>query len=193
MTLYNPSHFRGGDWREVAAAFPLATLIAGETISHLPLLLEERGEGSFLVGHLARANPQSKILDGAACTLIFHGPNAYISPVWYEECDVPTWNYVVVHVTGRAKALPEGAAVEALRKLSDHMEGKGGWEFRIPADLTHSLHRAILGFEIQVEKVEFKCKLSQNRSDADRKGVTEGLRRKGDARSQEVADWMGKG
>jgi transcriptional regulator len=72
------------------------------------------------------------------------------------------------------------------------MEGKDGWEFRIPEDLTNSLHRAILGFEIQVEQVEIKRKLSQNRSDADRKGVKEGLRLKGDARSQEVADWMEK-
>jgi transcriptional regulator len=192
MTLYNPSYFRGGDWREVVAQFPLATLIAGETISHLPLMLEERGGHSFLVGHLARANPQSKILDGANCTLIFHGPNSYISPVWYQECDVPTWNYVVVHARGRAKALPEEATVEALRKFSDQMEGKDGWEFRIPEDLTNSLHRAILGFEIQVEQVEIKRKLSQNRSDADRKGVKEGLRLKGDARSQEVADWMEK-
>lgn len=192
MVLYNPSHFRAESWREIAQQFPLATLITGDTISHLPLLLEERGGESFFIGHLARANPQSKILDGADCTLIFHGPNAYISPLWYQECDVPTWNYVVVHARGKARALPEEATVEALRRLSDHMEGKNGWEFHIPEDLTDSLHQAILGFEIQVQQVEAKCKLSQNRSEADRKGVIEGLKKRGDARSQEVAAWMEK-
>lgn len=190
MALYNPLHFRAENWREVIAQFPLATLITGDLISHLPLLLEERGGEAYLIGHLARANPQSKILDGAGCTLIFHGPSAYISPLWYEECDVPTWNYVVVHAAGKARALPEEAAVEALRRLSDHMEGKDGWEFQIPEDLTNSLHRAIMGFEIQLKQVEAKCKLSQNRSELDRKGVRAGLRKKGDARSQEVADWM---
>jgi transcriptional regulator len=192
MSLYNPSHFRAENWREVVSRFPLATLIVGDTISHLPLLLEERGDKTFLVGHLARANPQSKILDGADCAIVFHGPNAYISPLWYEECDVPTWNYVVVHMHGRAKASGEESTEAALRKFSDLMEGKNGWEFQIPVDLTHSLHRAILGFEIEVRQVEAKFKLSQNRSERDRKGVKEGLRQRGDARSQEVADWMEK-
>lgn len=190
MPLYNPVHFRGENWREVIAKFPLATLIVGEHISHLPMLLEEREGAAFLIGHLARANPQSKILGGAECTLIFHGPQAYISPLWYGECDVPTWNYVAVHIRGRAKVLEEAGTEAALRRLSDHMEGKDGWEFRIPDDLTHSLHRAILGFEISVEKVEAKFKLSQNRTESDRKGVREGLRKKGDARSHEVAEWM---
>lgn len=192
MSLYIPSYFRAGNWREVVQRFPLATLIVGESVSHLPLLLEERNGEPFLLGHLARANPQSKLLDGADCTAIFHGPQAYISPLWYEECDVPTWNYVVVHMRGRVRAMPEESTVEALRRLSDHMEGRDGWEFRIPEDLTHSLHRAILGFEIQVKEIEGKGKLSQNRSEADRKGVREGLRKRGDARSQELADWMEK-
>lgn len=187
MTLYIPEKFRAGDWQKVVQEFPLATLLAGETISHLPLYLE----GETLVGHLARANPQAALLDRANCTAVFHGPAAYVSPTWYEQCDVPTWNYVVVHIKGRAKLLSEKETVRALMKISERMEGADGWKFEIPEDLRGGeLHRAIAGFEIQVESVETKSKLSQNRSSRDRQGVIDGLRNRGDARSQELATWM---
>lgn len=176
--LYLPSKYRGFDPYAVVDQHPFATVITKEdlTISHLPLLRE----GELLIGHLARANPQATRLEGADTLAIFHGPHAYISPLWYEQCDVPTWNYRVVHAHGRARLLGERETDRALRALSARMEGENGWEYAIPKDLTHTLHRVIVGFEIRVERWEAKDKLGQNRAVADRVGAIAGLRARGD-------------
>lgn len=192
MSLYQPKHFSDPSWRErVVDGFPLATVVTCLKeelyVSHLPLL-RERGE---LIGHLARANSHRQALEQAPTTAIFRGPDSYISPTWYDECDVPTWNYVVVHATGRARLLEGEELVAALRQLSERQEGAGGWRFEVPEDLrgTGVLDRAIVGFALSVERWEVKAKLSQNRSPEDRAGVIEGLL-KGSPRSQELAEWM---
>lgn len=185
--MYLPSYFRAEGWEELARENPLATVISGEQVSHLPLLLE----GDTLIGHLARANPHASALEGE-CRVIFHGPQAYVTPLWYETDDVPTWNYLVAHVHGEARLLPPERTEEALRKLSDRMEGAGGWQFYVPEDLTGVLHKVIAGFEIKIHRVEMKAKLSQNRSAADRQGVIEGLRERGDPGDLAVARWMEK-
>jgi transcriptional regulator len=188
MALYLPSAFSlpSSYWPKLVEAYPLATLVSGAQISHLPLFLEEEDR---LLGHLAYANPHRKNMEGE-CIAVFQGPQGYVSPLWYEECDVPTWNYVVAHAYGKARLLPESRTIEVVEKLSKKMEGKGGWEFRIPDDLKDSLHRAIRAFEIRVERIELKGKLSQNRSAADRAGVIRGLRGREDTASAELARWM---
>lgn len=197
MTLYLPERFKGDEWQEVVRDFPLATVItpAGEEgphISHLPLMLEKRGESDFLIGHLARANSHWRALEKSKTVAVFHGPQAYISPVWYEECDVPTWNYLVVHLGGQARLLGEQEAVPALRKLSKKMEGEDGWKFQVPSDLQDTLHQAIVAFEIPVESCQVKFKLNQNRSLADHAGVVQGLKRRGSESDLAVARWMEK-
>jgi transcriptional regulator len=188
MALYLPSAFSlpPSYWPRLVAAHPLATLISGQHISHLPLLLEREDR---LLGHLAYANPHRQSMEGE-CVAIFQGPQGYISPLWYEECDVPTWNYVVAHAYGKARLLPESRTIEVVEKLSKKMEGAGGWEFRIPDDLKDSLHQAIRAFEIRVERTELKGKLSQNRSAADREGVIRGLRARKDTASEQLVRWM---
>jgi transcriptional regulator len=188
--MYLPERFRGKGWRKLVRDHPLATLMSGSWISHLPLLLEKRSSGLFLLGHMARANDHWRALERKECLAIFHGPQAYVSPLWYGECDVPTWNYLVAHLRGRASILSEREAVRVLRKLSRRMEGQEGWRFQIPADLTTSLHQAIVAFEIEVTGVESKFKLSQNRSEEDRRGVIRGLKRRGAAEDLAVAGWM---
>jgi transcriptional regulator len=197
MTLYLPEKFKGAEWQEIVRDFPLATVITpgaedGPHVSHLPLLLEKRGEGDFLLGHLARANSHWRVLAGEKTVAVFHGPQAYISPVWYEQCDVPTWNYLVVHLRGQAKLLGEQDAVPALRKLSEKMEGEGGWEFHIPPARKDTLHQAIVAFEIPIESCQVKFKLSQNRSAADQAGVVRGLQSRGSESDLAVARWMEK-
>jgi len=193
MTVYLPKVFQGVEWQRIVNEHPLATVISqsshGLQISHLPLLLEAKGDGHCLLGHLARMNPQSRVMDGQDCTVIFHGPQAYISPLWYKECDVPTWNYLVVHFQGQARLLPEEEAVSALRKLAERMESDDGWRFAVPDDLKNTLHQQIAAFEIVVKSCQVKFKLSQNRK-KDQAGVIVGLEARGDANSVAVAGWM---
>ena len=154
--------------------------------SHLPLvLLPERGSKGTLIGHMARANPQWRDFDGECRVLcIFHGPHAYISPSWYQERPaVPTWNYAVVHASGRPRTIE---APEELAKLIDRTveefepalqdpnnDGHSSFEYRAP------LLNQIVGFEITIEELQGKFKLGQNRSLEDQRGVAEALRKEG--------------
>lgn len=149
--------------------------------SHLPLLLDA-GRGSYgtLVGHVARANPQWRSFDSAKELLvIFQGPHAYISPSWYEVVpSVPTWNYAVVHAYGKPRLL-EGAAVmhELLQKLVQKHEAQFAkpWPFDLPPDYEQKMVQAIVGFEIEITRLEGKFKLSQNRSETDQQQVATAL------------------
>lgn len=109
--MYVPPAFRPHDDAEIFTVierYPFATLATASphgppTLTHLPLLLDRhRGPHGTLIGHLARANPHCGLLaEGAATTVVFHGPHAYITPTWYaEEPSLPTWNYIAVHATG---------------------------------------------------------------------------------------------
>ncbi len=195
MGMYRPDAFRLDD-REVllahAAAHPFATVISYRsdnlTVSHLPLLVDpERG---VLRGHLARENPQYQDFAARSETLaIFHGPHAYVSPSVYEEqASVPTWNYVVVHVRGRGRLVDE----PALRSILDDLVGRfdpTGWRLEAPEEFLRSALEAIAGFEIPIEQLEGKWKLSQNRSLTDQKRVAAWLEG-GDETSRAVAALM---
>ncbi len=162
-------------------------------MSHVPLVLEKRESGFVLTGHLARANPHWKVLEGREALAIFHGPQAYITPLWYERCDVPTWNYVVAHLSGKPILLEsEKGTVDALRVLTKQTEGEEGWAFEIPPDLASPgmLMKSIVGFEISVSTMSAKLKLSQNRSAADFEGVMQGLSARKDEQSRLVFHWM---
>src|SRR3989338_3000102 len=121
---------------------------------------------------MARRNPQWQHFQSEQEILItFHGPHTYVTPTWYVENDVPTWNYVVAHAYGKAKAVDDyDGIIKILQKMTAKFEsGKTAWNFSIPEDLQGAnLTNAIIGFEITVTQIEGKFKLSQNRSEADR-------------------------
>jgi transcriptional regulator len=160
--------------------------------------------------HFARANPQWRVLDGAAVLMIVPISDAYVSPSWYESKRddprvVPTWNYELVHVHATAHVRDDPAFVESVvRSLTDHHEarridGRSGegaavppeWSVDdAPPDFIARQLRAIVGVELAVTRVEAKRKLSQNRSDADRQGVIDGLSESIRADSRTVAGAM---
>ncbi|MGD0677668.1 MAG: FMN-binding negative transcriptional regulator [Polyangiaceae bacterium] len=192
--MYLPDAFRFDDrealWAH-ALAHPFATVIThgerGILASHLPLLVDR--ERLLLRGHLARENAQlAHFQAGAAALAIFGGPHAYVSPSVYEEPGVPTWNYVVVHARGAARVVDEDGLRAVLADSVTRFE-TGGWS--PPADLEalRPLLDAIAGFEIAIEQLEGKCKLSQNRSAVDQTHVADWLER-GDGMSREVAALM---
>lgn len=150
------------------------------TATHVPLMVEERDDGVFLVGHVARANPHWKTLEtGVEALAIFHGPHAYISPTWYKlHPAVPTWNYAVVHAYGRARLLDANATKNLVKTVSEQYESgrENPWRMEdLPHGYVDKLLAAIVGFEIAIERIEGSFKLSQNRSAADRAGVINAL------------------
>jgi len=168
--------------------YPVATL--------LPVLWK----GDRVRAHLARANPHWQLVDeDSPALLVVTGPQAYVSPSWYASKAehgrvVPTWNYTTVHLTGRVRVHDD---VEWLRDLvsdltSSHEGGREApWAVTdAPAAYVEGQLRGIVGVELVVERVEAKAKLSQNRSEADRAGVVEGLRAEGTRGAGEVADLM---
>ena len=176
MTLYTPPHFRADDPGELLAfiqRYAFATLVTGGagglSASHIPLLAERDGGGRVrLRGHLARGNAQWQALEGAAGVLaIFHGPHGYVSPGWYQQHpSVPTWNYAVVHAHGRARLMDEAELHELVIELSNAYEAGRPKPWRageLPADYASAMLKNIVGFEVEVERLEGKFKLSQNR------------------------------
>jgi transcriptional regulator len=198
MALYRPEPFRVDDRATLlafAADHPFATVVTngddGPQASHLPLLVD--AATGKLRGHLARENDQlAHLAAGAHVLAVFHGPHGYVSPSVYEaQRGVPTWNYVVVHARGRARVLDEAGLVAILHDMVAHFDTPG-WRARFGdewPDVPRHMLQAIVGFEIDVEAVEGKWKLSQNRSEQDRANVV-GWLEKGDGSAREVAALM---
>jgi transcriptional regulator len=195
-----PGHFRVDDRATLeafVAAHGFATLVsagpAGLAASHVPLLAERDATGNLrLVGHVARANAHWRELEAAGEVLaIFAGPHAYVSPTWYaHHPSVPTWNYAVVHARGRARLLPAEALPDLLDRLSRAYEDGRPAPWRLgeqPPGFVDKLLGAIVGFEIAVQSLEGKFKLSQNRRREDIDRVAEALE---DAGSGDLAALM---
>jgi transcriptional regulator len=191
MSLYIPAHFRKDD-PEALFAFieqhAFGTLVSsgakGLHVSHIPFLPDREGGKLRLLGHVARGNAQWEALEGASDVLaMFHGPHAYVSPGWYQNHPaVPTWNYAVVHAHGKARLMDEPELHDLVVRLSNTYEAgrPKPWKATdLPADFVANLLKAIVGFEIEVERLEGKFKLSQNRP-AEIARVIEALERDGE-------------
>jgi len=201
--VYNPQKYKESDLNEAFELMdrnPFATVMTVQDgkpfVSHLPLTPVKTSDGIELVGHLAKANPHWKLLSNGSTTIIFQGAHTYITPKWYAEDDVPTWNYSVVHVSGKVSLIEDyDGLVECLKILTAHAERHwtSGWNFFIPDDLKGAdLSKHIVGFRVKAEDLNFKRKLSQNRSPADRAGVLRGLESRSDEVSRNVLSDMFK-
>lgn len=163
--------------------YPFATLVSGAPpdATHLPITLDpSRGELGTLLGHVARGNRQWETLESAGEVLvIFHGPHAYVSPTWYEtQLAVPTWNYAAVHVYGRVRLQDEAELRSTLEQLARTFEDgrPQPWSLdSVPDDWLEKLMRGIVGFEVEITRLQGKYKLGQNRSAADQEGVLAAL------------------
>ncbi|MBP89354.1 MAG: transcriptional regulator [Planctomycetaceae bacterium] len=171
---------------------------AESVASHLPFVLDRNsGTQGTLLGHVARANDQWKGIDGSSVLVVFHGPHAYISPQWYEATNVvPTWNYVAVHVYGRLRLLADNSqALAALRRTVAEYEpdSPAGWSINEPdAEFVEGLLEAIVGFEIEIERIEGKWKLSQNHDKERRATVVRALQEAGGEQREQIAELMSK-
>ena len=163
--------------------------------SHLPVLLEKKDDGGrILRSHMARANPQWRhfsVDTGVLC--IFAGPHAYISPSWYQmQHTVPTWNYAAVHVYGKATITDEAALRRIVFDTTAKYESMMPHPWKVPlsdSELDVML-KAVVGFSVEVTRVEAKFKLGQNRSREDQEGMVKGLLGSSDPASQELGRFI---
>ncbi|AFD05736.1 FMN-binding negative transcriptional regulator [Solitalea canadensis] len=165
--------------------------------THIPLVLDKNEEGSsVLVGHISRANPQWKeFQNNEQVMVIFSGPHTYISPSWYDHENVPTWNYLAVHVYGTIKIMEGESLYNALAKLVDKYEVHSERPVSVHTmsqEMVRKEMKGVVGFEISMDEVQATYKLSQNRDKHNHTLIIEELEKKGEANATEIANEMRK-
>jgi transcriptional regulator len=177
-------------------AHPLGLLISGGAAgldsNPVPFVVDA-GPGPFgrLRAHLARPNPQWRALaEDGRCLVVFQGPEAYVTPSWYPSKRdhgkvVPTWNYAIVEARGRARIVEDEAwlrrQIDDLTALRETGRPDPWAVSDAPAPFVGAMLRGIVGLEVELEALAGKWKVSQNRPEADRRGVAEGLAAEGGA------------
>lgn len=171
----------------------------GELVAnHIPFFLDRtQGAQGRLIGHVSRANPVWRQLEhGASSVVMFMGAQTYITPGWYPGKQehgkvVPTWNYVTVHAHGIARAVQDREwMLDMLSRLTDAQESSRPAPWSVsdaPCDYIQKKLRAIIGIEINIDRLEGRLKVSQDEDMADRLGTVEGLQKESDGQAQTMA------
>lgn len=202
--MYVPKFNREDDPRalaEVMRRHSFALVVSADengvpTATHMPVAHDpERGPHGTLISHIARANPQWQQFQGEReIMVVFSGPHAYISPTWYAQPgSVPTWNYVAVHAYGVPKVIEDR---KRLRQMLDELVSTyekvrpEPYEPDWSAPRIENLLGAIVGFELEITRLEGKSKMSQNKTEQDRLGVIRALEASQRSEDQAVAEIM---
>ena len=201
--MYNPQSFQVDDKDSLfrfMRRFDFATVVtrasAGLDVSHVPVVVRADGPQVRIVGHLARANHHYKSMDGKnEGVVVFQGPHSYVSPSWYTDSPaVPTWNYAVVHAHGVFRAIDDRLfceeVVAALLAKYEAPREKPWERASVPPEYYDKLMRAVVGFEMVVERMDGKFKLGQNRSSEDQHGMLDGLQQDGSPEATGLYDFM---
>lgn len=177
-----------------------ATLVLSDNnvpiASHLLVDFQTDADGTWLIsGHMARANQLwQKFNSEREVLLMFGGPNTYISPTWYNHLNVPTWNYIAVHLYGFPRVIDGGDELrDILARLIQRYETKSDYRMEsLPSDFAEKQMNGVMGFQVKVTRVEASFKLSQNRDDEDYANVVQHLKERGDEQSVAIAEQMMK-
>jgi transcriptional regulator len=204
--MYQPPHFRENRLdiqHGLIAAHPLGLLVTsgstGLLANPVPFVLDASASPlGTLKAHLARANAQWRAFDpDQEALVVFQGPEAYITPYWYEAKRehgkvVPTWNYAMVQAYGRMRIMDDPEwLLRQISALTARQESARPEPWAVgdaPASFVAAQIKGIVGIEIEIARIEGKWKVSQNRSEADRRGVAAGLRQAEDDASRDMAD-----
>jgi len=200
--MYVPPANRVNDRGQIVgfmANHGFATVIShdqtGLTANHLPVLWnEDKTEWGTLRSHMARANSQWRHFNaGEEVLCIFHGPHAYISPSWYVmQHTVPTWNYATVHAYGIPKVMDEPALRQVVYDTTEKYESgmPHPWVIPLTEQEIAQMLKAIVGFSIEITRVDAKFKLGQNRSEEDQVKMLRQLTESADLGSVELAKFI---
>lgn len=200
--MYIPSKYKNEDLSEVkdfirsnSFAILINQLNGKPWATHTPLELDKDKDGNdILIGHIARANPQWKAFETNKEVLcIFNGPHSYVSSSWYKEEEVPTWNYIAVHIYGSLSVMTESEVLTWLGGLVDHYEKdeKAPVSINDMSPATLKQVKAVVGFRIKIKQIQAAYKLSQGREEDHARIINE-LQNKKDLGSQQVSKIMKK-
>jgi transcriptional regulator len=198
--MYTPSHYKNENLDEVKEFIEgnsfgiLVSQVDGRPwATHIPLELDQDSEGKdILVGHISKANPQWKsFTDSEEVLAIFNGPHSYISSSWYKEEEVPTWNYIAVHVYGKIQVLSDEGVLDSLHKLVDKYEKASSNPVSIHnlSPKTMKQTKGIVGFRIAISDIQATYKLSQTRPQ-DHAKIMEELEKTNNQGSMGIFNWM---
>ena len=195
--MYIPAHFliqNPQDLHTILRDHPLGALVTsgpdGLDANHIPFEFDpSQGPHGLLTAHVARANPVwQQCQDGADVLVIFRGNESYISPNWYPSKhethrQVPTWNYEVVHVHGRLTVMDEEKFVRrVVARLTREHEASEPRPWKMgdsPPEYIAQMLKAVVGIQVEIQRIEGKAKLSQNREARDRLNAADTLLVKG--------------
>lgn len=200
--MYLPKHLRADDAETelllsgLRAADLVTATADGLFATFLPLIHDTSG-GEFgrLLGHVARKNEHWRLEPIGESLVIVHGPDAYITPSWYETKSttgrvVPTWNYVTAHIYGELVVHDDPVWLEwVVRALTEHHESERPVPWAVdeaPRPFLDAQLRSIVGVELRIEHIEVKAKLEQGEPAGDVDGVIAGLRESGDHASADA-------
>lgn len=197
--MYIPKLYREEDRQEILSFLQhnnFATIVSydGErpVATHTPVEVVAAGDESLTVyGHISGANPQRHFLTGQEILLIFQGPHTYISPRWYNHVNVPTWNYLIVHLYGQARPVEGEELYALLSRLVQHHEANSAYRLEgLPPDFVEKEMKGVFGFAIDVSRLEAGYKLSQNRNEEDYTNIVQQLEERSDDDSKKIARAM---
>lgn len=197
--MYLPKRYLEEDHEKIVQflkgnGFPALVSHDGEKLvaTHLPVEVIENADGSLtILGHMSRANPQWKSFGEQEVLLIFQGAHTYISPRWYNHVNVPTWNYLMVHVYGKVRMLEGEELFALLSQLVKKHEVNTGYSLEgLPADFVEKEIKGVAGFSLEVTRMDAAYKLSQNRDDESYANIINELEKRGDEVSAEIAREM---
>ncbi len=154
---------------------------AGPMMAHVPFVISD--DSRFLDMHLVRSNPIARMIeDGAGAAMAVSGPDAYVSPDWYgDTAQVPTWNYVAVHLRGTLAKRDVADLGAHLAELSAHFEAgllpKPPWTMdKTPDDALEKMMRMLVPMRLTIDSIEGTWKLNQNKTPEQRRGAIKGLK-----------------
>lgn len=177
--------------------FSFATIITSKNnipiATHLPFLVRVENEKIILTSHFAKANEQWQDIEDNTILVVFSEPHAYISPKHYEkELNVPTWNYLAVHAYGKGKLITETEKVMTILNATvSHYEldYQEQWQ-RLPQDYKFKMSKGIAVFEIEVNDLQAKKKISQNKTESEKSRIIDSLSKSKDSNERLIAEYM---
>lgn len=198
--MYIPKIFNNDDITNAISfmkKFSFGTIITSDNgkpiATHLPFVITERNDEIILTSHFAKANSHSKKMQQKEVLVIFTEPHAYISPKLYDKKEnVPTWNYISVHTYGTAKILESNTEIinvlEQMIKSYD-TEYLNQWN-ELSKDYKAKMVKGIVAFEIRINELQFKEKLSQNKSENEQNKIINNLAKSESGNEVLLAEYM---
>lgn len=200
--MYTPKHYKNPNIDqalEFMKCFNFGTIITSEAdrpiATHLPFIISKRENQIIITSHFAKANEQATLFETKNILTIFSEPHAYISPKFYDKKqNVPTWNYVSVHAYGTAKIIDEEKEVfHVLEQMINSFESDylKQWH-ELPISYKSRMAKGITAFEITVNELQFKEKLSQNKTAVERKRIIDEFSESDSLNEKLIAKYMSK-